>query len=257
MKKKRTPFEEYVAIVRRLRKECPWDRVQTHQSIRHALIEEAYEVVDAVESRDMDALRDELGDLLLHVALHGIMAEEKDSFTIDEVLEASRQKLIRRHPHVFGSGKARTAGEVAARWEILKKREGRASVLDGVPKHMPALLQARRLQERAAKVGFDWSRAEDVLGKIREELLELRSASRKRNRRNVEEEIGDLLFSVVNYARFTGTNPELALRRSAAKFKRRFHFIEKQLDRKGSRPERESMKQLDRLWEMSKKKDGE
>jgi MazG family protein len=242
-------FERYVAVIRRLRTECPWDREQTHQSIRHSLIEEAYEVVEAIDHSDMKELKQELGDLLLHVTLHSVMAEEEKAFTIDDLIESAMEKMIRRHPHVFSDVKVGSAHEVKVNWERLKMKEGRRSVLDGVPKELPALLRANRIQEKASKVGFDWKETKDVWKKVNEEIQELQSAGG----RDKEEEFGDVLFSLVNYARFLKINPELALRKTTEKFIRRFHHIEKELDRKGKKPEEVTLEELDELWNEGKR----
>ncbi len=246
-------FEEFMQIVRRLRRECPWDREQTHQSIRQSLIEETYEVVEAIDQNNLEELKKELGDLLLHVALHSVMAEEEKAFSIDDVLEHVNEKLIRRHPHVFGNVTAKTPHEVKDNWERIKMAEGRESVTDGVPKELPALLRAFRLQEKASKVGFDWKKAEDVWKKIEEEMEELQSATRSRNQQNVEDELGDFLFSLVNYARFLHVNPEIALRRSIDKFTRRFKHIEMELRRQGKTLEHSTLEEMDALWNASKK----
>lgn len=255
MKKTQTKelFTEYVSVVRRLRKECPWDREQTHRSIRHSLIEEAYEVVESIDENDMEALKGELGDLLLHVALHSIMAQEESVFTLDDVLQASKEKLIRRHPHVFGRTKVRDAAEVKTNWERIKLTEGRKSVLEGVPREMPALLRASRMQEKASKVGFDWKDKRDVWKKVDEELKELHTAERSKRRNDIEAEFGDLLFALVNYARFLKVNPEISLRHAVKKFSRRFRFVEQELEKLGKKPHQSSLKEMDKLWNKGKR----
>ncbi|HLA69799.1 MAG TPA: nucleoside triphosphate pyrophosphohydrolase [Bacteroidota bacterium] len=244
-----TLFEHYVAVVRRLRNECPWDREQTHQSIRHSLLEEAYEVIEAIDHNDMEELKQELGDLLLHVALHSVMAEQESAFTMNDVILATTEKMIRRHPHVFSDTKVSSAHEVKVNWEKLKMKEGRRSVLDGVPKELPALLRAGRIQEKASKVGFDWKETKDVWNKVSEEIQELESA----RERDKEEELGDVLFSLVNYARFLNMNPELALKKTTEKFIRRFHHIEQELTGKGKKPEDVTLEELDGLWNEGKR----
>jgi MazG family protein len=248
-----TLVSEYVAIVRRLRKECPWDREQTHQSIRHSLIEEAYEVVESIDHHNLDELKMELGDLLLHVVLHSVMAEEEHAFTINEVISESRAKLIRRHPHVFGDTKVKSSEDVKNNWEKIKLTEGRTSLMDGVPKHMPALLRAHRLQEKASKVGFDWKRRSEVWKKVVEEIGELHEAESKRSRDHQEEEFGDLLFALVNYARFLKVNPESALNRSTRKFSRRFQRIEDQIRKRGKKLEHSTLEEMDAIWNEGKK----
>ncbi len=245
-----TLFEQYVAVIRRLRAECPWDREQTHESIRHSLLEEAYEVIEAIDNNNLDELKRELGDLLLHVTLHSVMAEEEKAFTVNDLIEAATEKMIRRHPHVFADAKVSGAHEVKANWEKLKMKEGRRSALDGVPKELPALLQAGRVQEKASKVGFDWKETKDVWRKVNEEVRELQNAGEGEK----EEELGDVFFSLVNYARFLNINPELALRKTTEKFIRRFHHIEDELRRKGKSPEEVTLDELDDLWNEVKRR---
>ncbi len=248
-------FRRFVGIVRRLRKECPWDRAQTHQSIRHALIEETYEVVDALDNNDMNELRKELGDVLLHIVLHGTIAEQSREFSLKEVFDGITKKLIDRHPHVFGSGqKKRTANEVMADWESLKMKEGRKSMLDGIPGQLPALQRALRVQERAAHAGFDWPSVDGAIRKVREEMSELKATMAKRSKRRREEEFGDLLFALVNYGRFLDINPENALRATIQKFTRRFQYIEKEMSAKGIKLQDSTLKEMDKLWERAKRK---
>lgn len=246
-------FREYLAIVRRLRKECPWDREQTHRSIRHSLIEEAYEVVESIDEDNLQELKAELGDLLLHVTLHAVMAEEEKVFTIDDVLSHSMEKLIRRHPHVFGNTTVADSREVKTNWEKIKMSEGRESLMEGVPEQLPALLRACRLQEKASKVGFDWKKKSDVWKKVDEEIKELKKAERKKDVEEIESELGDLLFALVNYSRFLQVNPELALRKSTKKFTARFRGIEQALKKRGKRIEHSTLEEMDRLWEKHKR----
>ncbi len=246
-------FQQYMTIVRRLRKECPWDREQTHRSIRHSLIEEAYEVVESIDEDNVQELKAELGDLLLHVALHSVMAEEEKAFTIEEVVQTSMEKLIRRHPHVFGDTKVNSAHEVKTNWEKIKMAEGRESLMQGVPKELPALLRAYRLQEKASKVGFDWKRKSHVWKKVEEEVRELQRAERKKAQADTEAELGDLLFALVNYARFLHVNPELALRKATEKFTKRFRGIEQALQRRGKRIEHSTLEEMDNLWDEHKR----
>jgi XTP/dITP diphosphohydrolase len=242
-----------MAVVRRLRKECPWDREQTHQSIRHSLIEEAYEVVEAIDENDLGELKKELGDLLLHVALHAVMAEEKKAFDMDAVLQSSMEKLIRRHPHVFGGIAVENAREVKVNWEKIKMSEGRNSLMEGVPKELPSLLRAHRLQEKASKVGFDWKEKGPVWEKVQEEIDELQQAEHNGRVDETEEEFGDLLFALVNYSRFLNINPENALRRSTEKFIRRFRALEQELVGRGKRVEDSTLEEMDELWNAGKK----
>ena len=254
MKKPKEPIEKFIKIVRRLRKDCPWDREQTHKSIRHNLIEETYEVIEAIDQNNADELKKELGDLLLHIVLHSVMAEEEKSFTLNDVIDSISEKMIRRHPHVFGNTMVKDSHDVKRNWEHIKMSEGRKSVIDGVPKEMPALLRALRIQEKASKVGFDWKRKRDVWKKVDEEIGELADAERSKNRAHIEEEYGDVLFSLVNYSRFIGVNPEFALKGSIDKFSRRFYHIEKELQRRGKRIGAVSMKEMDEIWDAKKMK---
>ena len=200
-----SPFERLVSIMQTLRSEngCPWDREQTHETLRPYLIEEAYEVLDAIDAKDDSELKVELGDLLLQVVFHAQLAREDDRFTIDDVAEAVSEKLIRRHPHVFGDVKADTSDQVLTNWEKIKQNEKgnrNKSVLDGLPSHLPALLKAFRIQEKVARVNFDWEDVREVFGKVREEIAELEEAHAGRDQQSLEEEFGDLLFSMVNLA---------------------------------------------------------
>jgi MazG family protein len=247
-------FAGFVRVVRRLRKECPWDRKQTHLSLRQALIEEAYETVEGIDRGDWDELRGELGDLLLHIVLHARIAEEKGEFTLRDVIEGITAKMIRRHPHVFGTVRARNADEVKRNWERIKMAEGRVSLLEGIPKQMPALQRAHRMQSRAAKVGFDWEKPEQVWEKVREELEELRRTLHGGARRKREEEFGDLLFALVNYARFLRIDPETALRQSNLKFAARFRYIEQALAKLGRHPHDATLAEMDALWNEAKRK---
>ena len=247
-------IEQFVKIVRRLRHDCPWDREQTHQSIRHSLIEETYEVVEALDENNLDELKKELGDLLLHVIMHATIAEQANEFTLREVIEGINKKLIRRHPHVFGTTKVKNVAEIRHNWEKLKMSEGRTSVLDGVPKGMPALQRALRVQERAAKVGFEWETPNDAHKKVIEEKDELRRSLKRGNRKQQEEEFGDYLFALVNYARFNGINPENALRATNEKFVRRFQFIEESLQKQGKDIHASSLKEMERFWKKAKRR---
>ena len=246
-------FNELVEIVKRLRKECPWDREQTNDSIKAATIEEAYEVVESIDQKDYQELRNELGDLLLHVVFHTIIAEESNHFEIDDVIDAIREKLIRRHPHVFGDVKVTDADEVKKNWEEIKMSEGRESILDGVPELLPALQRAHRLQEKVSKVGFDWEEKEDVWKKVIEEIEEMHASEKEGNRERLESEIGDVLFAMVNYARFLGVNPENALRRTNTKFINRFGYVEEKVTATGKKLSESTLKEMDKYWEESKK----
>lgn len=245
-------FQKFLDVVVRLRKECPWDREQTHQSIRHSLIEETYEVIEAIDSNRPQELKNELGDLLLHVAFHSAMADEEKTFDMRDVLDSITEKLIRRHPHVFGATRVENANDVKAHWEKIKMSEGRESVLDGVPKELPALLRAHRMQEKASKVGFDWKDRSGVWTKVEEETAELHEAERSGSHAAIEEELGDLLFSLVNYARFLRVNPELALRKTVEKFEKRFRSLEKTARSEGKELEQMTLEEMDELWNKQK-----
>ncbi len=251
-------FEDVVQLMARLWAPggCPWDREQTHRSLRTYLLEETYEVLDAIERDDAEALRDELGDLLLQVVFHAQMAREQGRFGIDDVLTGLHEKLVRRHPHVFGEGKADTAQQVVHNWEALKavERDNRSSALVGVSEHVPALLEAYQLTRKAAQVGFDWEKAEDVLTKLDEEVEEVRKELAAGDTERVEGELGDLLFVVVNLARKLKVDPEVALRRANRKFVQRFHEIERELAARGKRPENSTLQEMDALWEWAKQK---
>ncbi|MDX1638779.1 MAG: nucleoside triphosphate pyrophosphohydrolase [Balneolaceae bacterium] len=252
MKKASSKFRDLVEIISILRKKCPWDRKQTHQSIKDNLIEEAYEAVDAIDRNDFEELKNELGDLLLHVLFHSEMASETDHFTIEDVVFAIQEKLIRRHPHVFGDTVADDEHQVAENWERIKLEEGKDSVLDGIPAHLPALIKAQRMQEKAANVGFDWPESDQVIGKVREELQELRDALENRDHDESRKEFGDLLFSLVNLGRFYGLNAEDCLRITNRKFDRRFRFIEKSLEKKGIDIREATLEEMDLHWEEAK-----
>jgi len=236
---------------------CPWDREQTHKSLLPYLIEEAYEVVDTIEAGDDERLKEELGDLLLQIIFHAQIAEEEGRFDIQEVIDHLNDKLKARHPHVFGRKKASSSEEVLRNWEHIKlsqQKDKNKSVLSGIPRHIPALLKAYRVQEKVSRVDFDWKNTEDVFSKIEEEIDELKKASIKKMKKSrVEDEMGDILFSWVNLARHLKINPEFALRRTIDKFVRRFNYIERQL-RKRKIPLKEAgLPLLDSLWEEAKK----
>ena len=254
-------FGELVRIMARLRGEngCPWDREQTHASIKPYLLEETYEVLESIDENDPAKLEEELGDLALQIVFHAQMADEAGLFTIADVLRGINEKLRRRHPHIFGDVKADTAQEVLFNWEQIKKLErekaqGRASLLDGVPRELPALLRAHRLQEKASRVGFDWNEARQVFQKVEEELAELRAAMESEQPDRMEAELGDLLFSLVNLGRFIAVNPEDALRKTIARFIDRFQYIEEELARRGTAPGQVTLEEMDALWAEAKAK---
>jgi nucleoside triphosphate diphosphatase len=273
-----TKFKELFEIVKRLRVECPWDREQTNDSIKSATIEEAYEVVEAIDEKNYPELKKELGDVLLHVIFHSIIASEDNHFQLEDVIDSISEKLIRRHPHVFGNVEVNDSEEVKKNWETIKLSEGRESVLEGVPKMLPALQRAHRLQEKAAKVGFDWEKKEDVWKKVIEEIEEMHEIEKVKSKRSnvksresdtgnqksevgsydelneeLENEIGDVFFALVNYSRFLGINPEYALRRTNEKFIKRFNYIEGKISESGRRINESNLTEMDKFWEESKK----
>lgn len=258
-----TKFNEFVDIVKRLRKECPWDREQTNDSIKANTIEEAYEVVDAIDNKNYEEFKKELGDLLLHVVFHTVIVEEQNKFDINDVIDSIQTKLIRRHPHVFGDKKVNGSNEVKKNWEEIKLEEGRENLLEGIPESLPALQRAHRLQEKAAKVGFDWEKKEDVWGKVIEEIQEMHEIETKmiqkpdnnadELREELEKEVGDVFFALVNYARFLNINPEDALRKTNRKFIKRFTYVENKIKETGRNISQSNLKEMDKYWEESKK----
>lgn len=261
-------FEDLVELMARLRAPdgCPWDREQTPKSLRTYLVEETYEVLDAIERDDPRALQDELGDLLLQILFHAQMACEQGRFSMDDVLAGLHDKLVRRHPHVFGTARAETPGEVVHNWEQLKAAERAAheqipgqgsSALAGINRNLPALLEAYQVSRRAAQVGFEWERFEDLLEKLNEEVEELRRARTNGDKEWLEDEVGDLLFVVVNVARFLGYDPESALRRTNRRFRQRFAQVEAELAKKGRRPEEATPAELNELWELVKRREAD
>lgn len=260
-------FDELVAVMERLRAPggCPWDAEQTYGSLSQYLLEEAYETFDAIheaeKTGDIANLKEELGDVLLQVVFHSTIGKERGEFDIDEVAAGVSQKLILRHPHVFGDAKLERAEDVLDNWDTLKANERKASgkedrisesILDEVPVHFPGLLEALKVTKKAAKVGFDWPDTEPIFGKIAEETDELRTAIEKKSKGNVEEEIGDLLFAVVNLARHLDVEPETALKKTNRKFRARFKFIEKELKAQEKALDSSTLEEMDALWERSK-----
>ena len=245
-------FEDLVELIAVLRKECPWDRKQTHHSIKDNLIEEAYEAVEAIDREDFEELSKELGDLMLHIIFQTRMAEEKEEFSINDVIYRISEKLIRRHPHVFGDTEVESDKEVAENWESLKLKEGRKSILDGIPAHMPGLIRAQRMQEKAANVGFDWAEWQLAWEKLNEEINEWREAVDAQNEADKAEEFGDLLFSLVNVGRLLNLNAEDAIRAANRKFERRFRYIEQELEKRGSSVTISDLEEMDGLWNQAK-----
>lgn len=244
-------FQELAGIMLKLRKECPWDREQTHDSIKGATIEETYELIEAIDLKNFDEMKSELGDLLLHILFHSVIAEENKQFNIDDVIDSIKDKLIRRHPHVFGNIKVNGTEEIVKNWEEIKLSEGRDSLLEGVPKNLPSLARAYRLQEKASKVGFDWDNKKDVWKKVIEEIEEMHEM--EDNKVKLEEELGDVFFALTNYARFLGINPENALRLTNEKFITRFSYVEKKIKESGKKLTDSNLQEMDKYWEESKR----
>ncbi len=255
-------FERLLEIMARLRSPngCPWDREQTFDTIKPYLLEETYEVLDAIDARDWRAVAQELGDLLLEAVFFAQMAAEEGLFRIDDSLDAVNAKLLRRHPHVFGAGTAKTAGEVKQRWDEIKTEERKdhenqgAGLLEPVPRALPALVEAAQLTSRASGAGFDWPKAEAVFEKLNEELSELGQARASGNHGQIEEEMGDLLFVLVNLARFLQVDPEQALRKTNRKFRERFAYVERRLSEAGKTPAAATLGEMDALWQEAKSK---
>ncbi|MEN8187748.1 MAG: nucleoside triphosphate pyrophosphohydrolase, partial [Bacteroidota bacterium] len=226
-------IEKLLDTMDEIREKCPWDKKQTIQSLRHLTIEETYELGDAILDNDLIEVRKELGDLLLHIIFYSRIASETNSFDIADVANGINEKLINRHPHVFGDFKAETEEEVAKNWEKLKLKEGNKSVLEGVPKSLPAMIKASRVQDKASSAGFDWERSEQVFEKVQEEINELHEEVLKKDTSKIESEFGDVLFSLINYARFIKVDPESALEKTNKKFISRFRFLEKEAAKEG------------------------
>ena len=251
-KKERTlqeQFERVLSLVKVLRQECPWDRKQTPESLAHLLLEESYELVHAIDKHDEMELKKEIGDLFLHLSFQVLLSEERGTFSFADVFEALCHKLISRHPHVFSDTEAETEQDVIKNWETLKLNEGRKSLLDGVPNSMSELLRAYRVQKKVAGVGFDWPSDEGVLDKLAEEIEELKNAASKEEK---EDEFGDLLFTIVNYSRFLGANPEDSLRKATNKFIVRFKRIEEAVQLSGRKWQEFTADELDKLWQQAK-----
>jgi tetrapyrrole methylase family protein/MazG family protein len=233
---------------------CPWDREQTHASLKRYLIEEAYEVIEAIDEGEMDKLREELGDLLLQVVFHAALADQAGYFDLDDVADTVNQKMINRHPHVFGKMEINTSDEVMQNWEGFKREEGKKSILEGIPRMLPALLRAYKLQEKAQRVGFDWPAISGALEKLQEEINEYVVASQNHDADQIEAEMGDILFAAVNIARMSGVEPEQALQRCNDKFTRRFQHIEERLREEGEPLEEAGLPRMDSLWDEAKRK---
>ena len=245
-------FEAYIEIVKLLRLYCPWDSEQTHESISHLLLEEAFETFEAIHNNDVKGMAEELGDLLLHIVMNSIIGEENNTFSLVDVISHSAEKMVLRHPHIFDKVKVNGTDEVLQNWERIKMKEGRNSILDGVPIVLPALLKAERIQQKAAKVGFDWNNKRDVWNKVLEEVEELKTAIINDDFKNMEEEFGDVIFALVNAARFSNIVPENALQKTNTKFIKRFNHIERRAKELNKELNEMSLNEMDELWNEAK-----
>ncbi|RME92369.1 MAG: nucleoside triphosphate pyrophosphohydrolase [Bacteroidetes bacterium] len=243
-------FERLLTIMDELREQCPWDRKQTLQSLRNLTIEETYELADAILDEDLDGIKEEVGDLLLHMVFYAKIAQEKGAWDITDALQSVCDKLVARHPHIYGDTRVQDEEEVKRNWEQLKLKEGKKSVLGGVPRSLPAMVKAYRMQEKTKQVGFEWENSDQVWEKVEEEIAEFKATAKDgSDARAREEEFGDVLFSLINYARFEGIDPELALERVNQKFKKRFEYIESHATRS---LEEMTLAEMDALWEEAK-----
>ena len=251
LKEKLEAFSRLLQIMDDLRAQCPWDKKQTFESLRILTIEETFELADAVLEKDLDEIKEEIGDLMLHMVFYAKIAEEKGAFDIADALHSICDKLVKRHPHIYGDVKVNGEEDVKKNWEQLKLQEGKKSVLQGVPRSLPAMIKAFRMQEKTAQVGFEWENAEDVWKKVEEEIGELRDAVQNgSDQRHQEEEFGDVLFSLINYARFLHIDPETALERVNIKFKQRFEYIEANASKNLNEM---TLEEMDALWDQAKR----
>lgn len=255
MENKLKAFERLLNVMDELREKCPWDKKQTLNSLRTLTIEETYELGDAILDNDLEEIKKELGDLLLHIVFYAKIGSEKKAFDIADVCNGISEKLIYRHPHIYGDISVENEEEVKQNWEKLKLKEGRKSVLEGVPKSLPAMVKAMRIQEKAAGIGFDWDCTEDVWKKVKEEVMELEHEVQSKNTDKTEEELGDVLFSLINYARFVKVNPENALGRTNKKFIKRFRYIEEKATEQGKSLSEMTLGEMDSLWNEAKEQD--
>lgn len=246
-------FERLLIIMDDLRSQCPWDKKQTMESLRHLTIEEVYELGDAILDQDLDEVKKELGDVLLHIVFYSKIGSETNAFDIADVCNSISDKLIERHPHIYGNVKVNNEEDVKRNWEQIKLKEGKKSVLEGVPNSLPALVKANRIQDKVAGVGFDWEKPEQVWQKVEEELHELQNEVRMNNKDQIENELGDVLFSLVNYARFLNINPENALERTNKKFMKRFQYLETKAKDLNKSLRDMTLAEMDVFWEEAKK----
>jgi len=252
------PFDRLSGIMQKLRAPggCPWDAEQTHSSLKRYLIEECYEVIEAIDTKDDDLLKEELGDLLLQPIFHASIAEERGAFSMNDVIQTLCDKLIRRHPHVFSNHIISSSDEQVENWEKIKKTEKgdkRRLTLSGIPPHLPAILKASKISEKASRVGFDWEDQHQVFSKIREEMVELEETLYHGDQKRIEEELGDLLFAVINLGRFLSIDPENALQKTISKFTSRFNHIEDSLLKRGTTPQNATIEEMEMLWQEAKK----
>lgn len=253
MDKRLAAFRQLLDIMDDLREKCPWDRKQTFESLRHLTIEETYELADAIIEGNLEEIRNELGDLLLHIVFYAKIGSEKKAFDITTVLESINKKLIRRHPHVYGEVQADNEQQVKENWEKIKLGEGKKRVLAGVPRTLPAMVKAYRIQDKARGVGFDWEHGDQVWEKVLEEMNELKAEVESgSDKRKVEEEFGDLFFALINYARFIDVNPESALERTNKKFIKRFEHLEDSANKRGQDIQKMNMREMDGFWNEAK-----
>jgi len=241
-------FLKLIKIMNELREQCPWDKKQTIHTLRQMTIEETYELADAITDNNLKAIKEELGDLLLHIVFYSKIGQEQNEFTLQEVIDGICQKLIVRHPHIYADVKVKDADEVKQNWEKIKLREGRNSVLDGVPNALPAMIKALRLQEKSKQVGFEWSNKAQVWDKVKEEMEELKEAEKIGIQDKIEDEMGDLLFSLINFARFLQVDPENALERTNKKFIRRFTLMEQEAKKQSRMLHNMTLEEMDDLW---------
>ena len=246
-------FERLLDIMDELREKCPWDRKQTFETLRHLTIEETYELGDAILDNDLEEIKKELGDLLLHIVFYSKIGSEKKAFDIADVANQISDKLIQRHPHIYGETDVENADQVVKNWEDIKLKEGKKSVLEGVPKSLPALVKAYRIQDKVSGVGFDWDQKEAVLEKVKEELDELRTEIDAGDSKKMEAELGDVMFSLVNYARFLKVSAENALERTNKKFIKRFNYIEEKAKKSQRKVSELSIEEMEVLWQEAKK----
>ena len=253
MKEKAKAFVRLVEIMDRLREECPWDQKQTINSLRYLTIEEVYELSDAILDEDFQEIKKELGDLLLHIVFYSRIASEKQEFDVTDVLNNISDKLIYRHPHIYGDVKVKDEKDVKLNWENLKLKEGKSSVLEGVPKSLPAVVKAYRIQEKVRGIGFDWENKGQVWDKVLEEIKELKSEENNNDSKRIEDEFGDVLFALVNYSRFINVNPEDALEKTNKRFIKRFQFLEKQITNDGNKLSDLTFEEMNSYWDLAKK----